>query len=209
MTPSKRCANRWNSHWITGATKLQLASLARGDQLLQNLYVIEDDTVRYPHRSELPWYVILTLATHSRKHVFNGQALPPAKSVAQCSRNLFNKFCWAWKHRSSSDKAAIVIDSLRLDKKTPPYGIKDLQPQPEFDWCRNMFFRTFMDFYNEARRLAVKSMPKSNLPRFVSATRLWLRETCTTAALSDKDGVFALLTDDYYNTLLQSQLDRS
>ena len=170
--------------------------------MLENVYLVDNGVARHPVQSELPWYVLLTLATHSKKHIFAGAKLPPVGLLLNGCEQASNKMKWVFFHRSSS---LGFSPSLGIDKSTPPCRkVMD----PEFQWCRSVLHNVVASVYQEATLYAKQHMPRFELPKFVSATRSWLRDNLYTAALSDRDGVFCLIDNAGYNALLQTQLDR-
>ncbi len=53
-----------------GLTVTDWAWLSKGEQLRQNLFVVEDGAASHPSPLELPWPVILTCGSYSMKHIF-------------------------------------------------------------------------------------------------------------------------------------------
>lgn len=136
---STHCKLSWNKFWVGGASKLNLSWLARGADLKSNVYFVLNGEAGDPVDHQLPWHVLLTLSTHSRKHVFCSAALPEAKLINKYTANVHNKLCWRWRHRHSAPLGGWKQNSLRISKDTPPYGDHRVQlPQPEFSWCKEL-----------------------------------------------------------------------
>ena len=162
---------RWNRAWIQGATLGHLNWLLRGDELLDNVYIIRDGIAARPLEAELPWYVLLTVATHSRKHIFSGARLPPADLIVKGATDLSRKLMWGWKHR---DDHSGQSPGLGMRFGTPAF--KDV-PEPEFRWCQAYLHNGVHRAYGEAAALAKKSLPHHTIPKFVSDRPLFNQET--------------------------------
>ena len=197
-----KCSNRWNRSWLVGCTSYHFGWMLRETQLLRNVYLVKDGIAAHPEPRELPWYVVLALGTHSKKHIFQGSTLPRAKELFNSGKDVCRKLVWAWHHRGT---VAAPRDSLRVMKLSPAYH--KVAP-PEFAWCSTELQNRIGEAFCEANQLAKASCPHRTTPGCVSSTRRWLKEEFFTAALSDKDGVFCLIRNSDYNDLLCTQLGK-
>ena len=95
---SQKCANHLNAKWLSGASLLQLGWMCR-DSLVSNIYIIKDGVATVPARHEIPWFVLLSLGAHSRKHIFGEKKLPPFSLFRRAAQNMYNKLCWKWRFK--------------------------------------------------------------------------------------------------------------
>ena len=89
-------------------------------------YWYQDSRCVVPDHSEVPWFLAVTLATCSAKHVFQDRRMPEMKSLALAVNELENKVKWQYVFKDES------TTSTRFSKKkfmpTPPCN-KVLPPE--------------------------------------------------------------------------------
>jgi hypothetical protein len=171
-----------------GTTTSDWAWLARGANLLANIYVVVDGMgARLADEYDgIPWPVALTLGAYSKKHIFSSAKQVPMKEVLLACRDFANRTKWLWKFRKEARQA-----SEQLLIRRPPREYSD-STRPVID-----------NFTLAVKNLVVAHCKKGNAwirrnrailmrPGFVSFTLKWLRVSQFVAAPSDKDGTFTL-----------------
>lgn len=68
------------------------AWLSRGDELQQTMYLVENRTTRAP--SEVPWLVLLTFGTRSRKHLFRTHKHIDSSIIRSAAEHLCRRVQW-------------------------------------------------------------------------------------------------------------------
>ena len=198
---SGKCATHWNSAWLKNCTLRDLAWLTRPDELMNNVYVLDnmESAARHPVSKELPWHVLLLLGSFSKKHVFLKKTLPEWKRVRQAGIDMVNKLRWRFHHRDS-DQA--MPQTLGLSKSTAPCKhVKD----PEFNWVEMRVKNWLSESYGCAELHKSKLQSR---PHFVTAAINWIKDNNMVACVSDKDGVFCLLDISLRDELLNAQLSK-
>ena len=83
-----------------------LAWLCKHDILLSNVYVIRQECAAWiadhPGKDEIPWPALLTLGSHSRKHIFAENAVF-GPSVLCSLRSFVSKVKWRWVFREAKE----------------------------------------------------------------------------------------------------------
>jgi hypothetical protein len=149
----------------------------------------------HPSESELPWYVVLLLGAHSKKHVFACSKLQ--KSVVRerlC--DFSNRVKWAAHYKDSAQ----VSSAKPLVKRRVPECQK-LVPAV----VGGLVGAVGTSVNRVCGRLCGRS---SRLPPYVSAARRWLRSRNLLCIPSDKDGVFTIISRSFLNQLIHVELSK-
>lgn len=181
------------------------AWLARSDELRQNLYMINPDTLAAEVPSvdtRIPWCVLLLLGSYSKKHRFlTRQQFKPItwRSIA---KNLTNRIKWAWRFKRYPVDGA-VADRYRMLVKRDPRAFEERAETEVEDMCKDLALRIKRHFILANKRIARDT--RLGFPAFVTKARGWLREHDHIAVQSDKDGVMVLLHNRLYETLIEKK----
>ena len=211
------------SRLLRGAREFQFAWLAqsRAHPLEENIYLVEpppdggDPVAAPPAAGRLPWPVLLTLACHSRKHIFIRNTLVKPGPLHDAVVDNAQRMKWWWHYHigpnssahARADPAQPVPDPAakrrKLSDRRPWKCYK--QVAPELSW--------FSSELGEAVSRAVAKTNKAvvarrcqGLPGFVVFTKKWLEQHDMHALSSDKDGVFTLATGSVAKGLITEKL---
>lgn len=182
-----------------------LAWLARGDEMFSFLYVaehfVDDDgklrcTVHLSSSEDIPWPVALTLATHSKKHVFEHGAVLPLRRVGDAVALFDRRLKWAWHYRNSVND---YVKPLVKNVIPPCKHIPDAMISNFSSAVRSAVF----DHIKAGNKLKVM------VPAFLKFTLKWLSLNQYTCQVSDKDGVFVLVKHLSYQIFQAAELAKS
>ena len=203
---SQKCILHFNSAWLKAIQLHQVAWLLREPELLENIYVLEskDAEAVNPSPQTLPWFVVLLLGSCSRKHIFQSR-LPPLKVFSRSIQDACNRLKWQFHFRDCpSDKS----DRLKIRRRVKEYHKSSSLPI-ELTWCCKNLSDRLLEQYKSAKRIfESRRILGEGVPSFVYAALKWLQRNRMKSALSDKDGVFVLVTNDVYESLKSDQLNK-
>ncbi len=177
------------------------AWLCIGGELLNNLYLVLDKSEAAAPpvaENEIPWPVLLLLATHSRKHRFLNGALPQAQPYTRAIANLANKVKWAWcfRHSDPGKRSTLCKRSTKHFDGLASPGIMAFARYLRY--TLGNFIRT--SFRNFKRRFTASA------PAFVRTGCLWLIDHNLRGIQSDKDGVFVIVPRSLLDDMIFEKL---
>lgn len=105
---------------LVGATMLDLAWLAKGSQLLDNIYLVTGPPFEAALASStdgqscsIPWFVALALGSYSRKHCFITGARLKMKEATTCIKHTTDKIKWAMHFAALLEHGVAELPLLR------------------------------------------------------------------------------------------------
>lgn len=196
---------------LKGASIVDLAWLARGDELLSHLYLVDGPPFTAVLASSdegrqisVPWFIALALGSYSRKHCFiRGRGLNRKEAVT-CVKHTTAKIKWAM-HFATKDESEEREAPLLARPLCPFEGRAEPETNGFVAAVRNCIFGEFRD---ESRRISRFKLG-SNCACFVSLTGRWLKQQGLEAVLSDKDGVFVITGAATLRALVMAKLKPS
>ncbi len=189
---------------LKGCSSEDVAWLTRGNVIYSNIYMLEHTDVGHrndlpgfsaflPGSEEVPWPVALLLGSHSKKFIWEPVRKPAVSNVGKaltlCQRRLY----WAWVHR-----------------RNPSEYLKPLVPH-DVPACTAGVDDAVSAYSRSLRRCVLQYLARAGsssppLPRYIKFSLRWLVDTKHTCELSDKDGVFVLVSHDAYRRLQAFEL---
>lgn len=173
---------------VKGIRVRDLIWLARFDEMLRNVYVLTPDgsgsfDAIHPARGSLPWMVVLLLGSHSKKFIFTPQKLT-WKLVHSRLGDMTNRMKWAAVFKADSPKSQLPLVKRRVltcsdIKSEDRYKVEAVAKN-----IKNLVVQQCKALVNRTIRP----------PRFVVAALAWLQKMDYIPTLSDKDGVFVVLS---------------
>ena len=129
---SSKSKAHWIAHWLRGIDLNALAWLAKGDALLNNIYIFDESSASasHPEHGNLPWYVLLLIGSLSRKHIFPLK-IPPWKEVRASCLETCDRLKWSWHFRN--EPAQVHNVRLKLKRQVRQFS---LDCPVEFEWCK-------------------------------------------------------------------------
>lgn len=188
MNPKLKIAAMWKL--LRGASARDWAWLAK-EELLTHIYVVDSErrAARYPFKGELPWPLLLTFTTRSRKHLFIGKKRLEYKYFAETGRRFLNSMSWAW-----FLKGAPESDFRPLLPRSPVNFGGDAPP--EIRAFSSQVRSLLMNNMKAANKHIASTMSRSNTPEFARFAIQWASERNLELAQTDKDGVFCVIAID-------------
>jgi hypothetical protein len=172
---------------------------------MSNMYVVSDSLLaRSAEISDaLPWTVLLTLGSLSRKHVFIRNQRIQTKSISVSSQDLVRKLKWAWHFHKNPNAGT----GLPLLKSRPRVFPSRIVVDPEVEGF-SIALRNCMSGCVKAanRSIAGGNAAACNTPRYARHAVTWIANSGLRVVSSDKDGVFVLLSESVLRTLLSEQM---
>jgi len=176
-----------------------LAWLCRHDVLLSNVHVIRRDhsawIADHPRENEIPWPGLLTLGSHSRKHIFAEHAISSPLVLGQL-RSFISKVKWRWVFRNAKELPPRPL----LKKETRPCDAQ--VPHVLLAFCSHVMHVGRSLLSNAARK------PCKALARHVRFALKWTRRNDLAVELSVKDGVFVLASREAVRSCIKEQLEK-
>jgi hypothetical protein len=172
--------------------------------MYNNIYCIEnlgaESDCRFgsytPEPSDLPWTVALLLGTHSRKHVFENTHKLQLKVVGRSLQLFDRRLRWQWlfRHVSTSTYTKPLVRS-------------------EVRHCRDLVDPCIAAFGMAVKRTVIEHIKKANmtrytLPSFIGDALRWLKKNNMTCQLSDKDGVFVVISHKTFQVFQAMELKK-
>ena len=188
---------------VRGLDGLLLAWLFRLDELYGNIYMVERGAegwqAKFPDAGSLPWPVLLLLGSHSRKHIITPGNFRRAELVKSLNDTV-SRIKWAWLFRKETgdfSKPLLKRDLLHCHSRTPP--------------TIEAFCRRLKEVGLEAgKKLTLEGGCKeAQKPAYMKFALRWLREKDYRVALSDKDGVFAMMPNVSFAECVSEELKKS
>ena len=168
MNWSSKCMLHWIRTWLKGISAFHLCWLIKGIELTNNVYMYDDSLGSgfHPCNGELPWFVVLLLGAHSKKHLFGG-TFPNWSLFNRHIASATNKLKWSFYFK---DKSSVFMPKLKLKRQVRTF---DGNSPVEVDWCCNKLRSELVSMYIHARSMFQVSR-KSVVPRFVAVAKKWL-----------------------------------
>jgi hypothetical protein len=174
--------------------------ICKGDSMFENLYVVEADgpgcTAYAVSAGEVPWPVALLLGTFARKHGFEKSGQLGLSGIMSSLRDMTNRLKWAWNFRRETGT-----------NDQPPLLRKKSVAE-----CKKVVDGAVSGFAAAATNLVLEHISTANsrfsysLPAFVKWALRWLRDSKTEVRVSDKDGVFAMMSSSVFESLKKQQI---
>ena len=193
-----------NSHLfrlLRGMSLHGIGWLIRAESMCKHMYVVHERNAAHPLPDSLPWPVCLLLATHSRKHVFPNNSRWNLSSFRQGVRDMCSRLAWACCFRGSDNETA--ADSRPLYKRS----VKPCQNQgvdPLINNFNRGVTRRCVDVFHSTQKAGENLC---RLPAYVTYGFRWLSSSPFSVAVSDKDGVFAIMSTAELQSLYSDQLN--
>ena len=180
----------------TGLTTNDWAWLSTGEQLRQNVYLVENESASYPSPLDLPWPIILACGSYSLKHIFVPRRCC-RKTLEFRIVDFSNRLKWAVAfelHPHLTRQSARVAPLL----KRRVCSCTEVMPQV----VTAFISRARSLILDEFRHLQQRHRP----PPFVRFAMRWLRQNSLRAERSDKDGTFAIISENSLLSLAAKEL---
>lgn len=186
----------------TNMSMKDAAWLSRGDELLQTMYLVEDRTTKDP--SGVPWPVLLTFGTRSRKHLFRTHKCIDPSFIRSATEHLCRRVHWWWhfiENRSEGNGTRPLI-------KRPPNKVRGLVPPEVRDFCNMLREEIDIHLKLTNKKISAVGRRASNVPSFVRWALRWRREHHFVVSQSDKDGVFVIMNEAELASIKNDQFQK-